>query len=192
MVAVFLPYLSELINEGLPLPQLIIVSQRSLKQGYTDKVPFRRQPLNFQKFRQKLGYIILLLKNQRRRVQKLLACPSYSVADPHHVDADPDPAFHFDADPDPDPTFHSDADPPTLKKIPVPYSNMFHYYQQSPGSVKRLWIQSALSGVKDPVISTVLRIRDPVPFDPWIRDPGWVESQHPDPGSEMNNLVHIF
>ncbi len=23
-----------------------------------------------------------------------------------------------------------------------------------------------------------IRIRDPVPFDPWIRDPGWVESQH--------------
>jgi len=27
-----------------------------------------------------------------------------SVADPHHFDADPDPAFHFDADPDSDPT----------------------------------------------------------------------------------------
>ncbi len=32
------------------------------------------------------------------------------VADPHHLDADPDPAFHFDVDADPDPTFHSDAD----------------------------------------------------------------------------------
>jgi hypothetical protein len=32
------------------------------------------------------------------------------VADPHHLDADAVPAFHFDADPDPDPTFHSDAD----------------------------------------------------------------------------------
>jgi len=30
-----------------------------------------------------------------------------SVADPHHFDADPDPAFHFDADPDADP----DPDP---------------------------------------------------------------------------------
>jgi len=29
--------------------------------------------------------------------------PLGSVADPHHVDADPDPAFHFDADPDLDP-----------------------------------------------------------------------------------------
>jgi hypothetical protein len=29
----------------------------------------------------------------------------------HHIDADPDPAFRFDADPDPDPTFPSDADP---------------------------------------------------------------------------------
>jgi hypothetical protein len=24
----------------------------------------------------------------------------YSVVDPHHVDTDPDPTFHFDADPD--------------------------------------------------------------------------------------------
>jgi hypothetical protein len=29
-------------------------------------------------------------------------------------------------------------------------------------------------------------------FDPWIRDPGWVESQHPDPGSGMNNPDLIF
>ncbi len=29
-------------------------------------------------------------------------------------------------------------------------------------------------------------------FDPWIRDPGWVESQHPDRGSGMNNPDHIF
>ncbi len=42
-----------------------------------------------------------------------------SVADPHHIDADPDPTFHFDVDPDPachfgadpDPAFHFDADP---------------------------------------------------------------------------------
>jgi hypothetical protein len=32
-------------------------------------------------------------------------------ADPHHVDADPDPACLFDADADPDPTFHFDAVP---------------------------------------------------------------------------------
>ncbi len=29
-------------------------------------------------------------------------------------------------------------------------------------------------------------------FNPWIRDPGWVESQHSDPGSGMNNPDHIF
>jgi hypothetical protein len=29
-------------------------------------------------------------------------------------------------------------------------------------------------------------------FDPWIRDPGWVESQHPDPGCGINNPDHIF
>jgi hypothetical protein len=41
------------------------------------------------------------------------------VADPHHVDADLDPACHFDADPDfachfdadPNPNFYCDADP---------------------------------------------------------------------------------
>jgi hypothetical protein len=47
--------------------------------------------------------------------------PKCSVADPHLLDADPDPtchfdadldpACHFDADPDPDHTFHFDADP---------------------------------------------------------------------------------
>jgi hypothetical protein len=39
---------------------------------------------------------------------------------------------------------------------------------------------------------TVLRIRDPVPF--WPLDPGsgMGRGQHPDPGSGMNNLDHIF
>jgi hypothetical protein len=41
--------------------------------------------------------------------QSSLHPPKNSVADPHYVDADPDPAFHFDAGPDL--TFHSDADP---------------------------------------------------------------------------------
>jgi hypothetical protein len=31
------------------------------------------------------------------------------VADPHHLNADQDPAFHFNANPDL--TFHYDADP---------------------------------------------------------------------------------
>jgi hypothetical protein len=34
-----------------------------------------------------------------------------SVVDPHHPEADPDPACHFDADPDPDPAYCFDADP---------------------------------------------------------------------------------
>ncbi len=47
--------------------------------------------------------------------------PVPSVADSHHIDADPypachhdadpDPASHFDADADPDPDFHFDANP---------------------------------------------------------------------------------
>jgi hypothetical protein len=34
---------------------------------------------------------------------------------PHHIDPDPDPAYHFDADldADPDPACHFDADPDT-------------------------------------------------------------------------------
>jgi hypothetical protein len=36
-----------------------------------------------------------------------------SVADPHHIDPDPNPAGHFDTDPDPDPAcqFDEDRDP---------------------------------------------------------------------------------
>jgi hypothetical protein len=30
-----------------------------------------------------------------------------------------------------------------------------------------------------------IQIRDPVLFDPWLRDPGWVKSQDPDPGSRI-------
>ncbi len=38
-----------------------------------------------------------------------------------------------------------------------------------------------------------IRIRDLVLLDPWIRDPGWVKNQDPDPGSEpgMKNPDHI-
>jgi hypothetical protein len=43
----------------------------------------------------------------------------FSVADPHHVDADPEPAFHVHVDPDP--TFHPDADPdPTFQFVVDP------------------------------------------------------------------------
>ncbi len=34
------------------------------------------------------------------------------IVDPHHFNADPDPAFHFNADPDP--AFHFNADPDQL------------------------------------------------------------------------------
>ncbi len=33
------------------------------------------------------------------------------VADPHHLNADPDPGFHLNANPNPDLAFHSNADP---------------------------------------------------------------------------------
>jgi hypothetical protein len=46
-------------------------------------------------------------------------------------------------------------------------------------------------------ITVMTSVADPDPgsgafFDPWIRDPEWVESQHSDPGSGMNNPDHIF
>ncbi len=40
------------------------------------------------------------------------------IEDTHLLDADLDPAFHFDADPDPDPPFHFHTDPdPALNKV---------------------------------------------------------------------------
>jgi hypothetical protein len=44
-----------------------------------------------------------------------------SFADPHHIDTDPNPAFHFNADPDPDPTTHffPDLYPPMLQNDPL-------------------------------------------------------------------------
>jgi hypothetical protein len=49
-----------------------------------------------------------------------------TVADPHHLDADPDLAFHSHEDPDP--TFHSDEDPDPIfhseeDSDPVPYQS---------------------------------------------------------------------
>jgi len=42
-----------------------------------------------------------------------------SVADLHHFDANPDPAFHFNEDPDPTTHFFPDLDPPMLQNDPL-------------------------------------------------------------------------
>ncbi len=49
-----------------------------------------------------------------------------SVADPYHIDSDPDPTFHPDTDTDPDPTFqcdtthfYQDLDPPMFQNDPL-------------------------------------------------------------------------
>jgi hypothetical protein len=47
--------------------------------------------------------------NKKTSLRYTLDFDPASGADPHSLDADPDPAFHLDADPDP--TFHFDADP---------------------------------------------------------------------------------
>ncbi len=45
---------------------------------------------------------------------------STSVGDPHHVDANPDPAYRFDANPDPACHFDADPDPVTYGTLKVP------------------------------------------------------------------------
>jgi hypothetical protein len=77
--------------------------------------------------------------------------PKASVADPYHVDADPDPdpAFLFDANPDPDPIFYLDADSdPTFHFVsdpdpdPAPHeseTNLQHWLTDP------LWLCSIMS-----------------------------------------------
>ncbi len=48
-----------------------------------------------------------------------------SVADPHHIEADP--AFHSDADPDP--TFHCDADADTDPAFQLSGPNLSIWYE---------------------------------------------------------------
>jgi hypothetical protein len=50
---------------------------------------------------------------------KIIDITFLSVVDPHHFDADSDPACYFDADPDSDPTFHFHADPDSSLQIKV-------------------------------------------------------------------------
>jgi hypothetical protein len=42
------------------------------------------------------------------------------VADPHHLNADPDPVFHFNANPDPAPLQSRVADPHSFHPDPDP------------------------------------------------------------------------
>jgi hypothetical protein len=75
-------------------------------------------------------------------------------------------------------------------------------YDSVGGSVLgcRICSQAASSTQGIEVLTRVqCSVADPYPgsgigclFDPWIWDPGWVESQHPDPGSGMKNPDHIF
>jgi hypothetical protein len=39
------------------------------------------------------------------------------VADPHHFNVDPDPAFHFGANPYPDPVFNIHVDPVRIRIV---------------------------------------------------------------------------
>jgi hypothetical protein len=53
--------------------------------------------------------------------------------------------------------------------------------------------QTVKNKKKIPPVHAVLRVRNRCLFDPWIRDPGWVKNQDPDPrsGSGMNIPDHI-
>jgi hypothetical protein len=120
----------------------------------------------------------------------------------------------FEADSELEPGPDSDIDPdPTLNSDPLPYR-----IRTGAGSGMILQgrsgrIQIRIRRTKHSESTTVKKnmpnnckwhtgstsVADPDPisgirclFDPWIRDPGWVESQHPDPGSGMNNPDPIF
>jgi hypothetical protein len=51
------------------------------------------------------------------------------IADPHHFNADPDPAFHIDADPDPASHFNEDPNPASLQVM----GNCDFWYIEPPG-----------------------------------------------------------
>ncbi len=65
------------------------------------------------------------------------------IADSHHLDADPDPAFHFDADPDPTLQFDANPgpathfspylDPPMLLKDPLRLRLPPFHFDANPG-----------------------------------------------------------
>jgi hypothetical protein len=82
---------------------------------------------------------------------------SSSVADPHNLDADPDPAFHFDADPDPafpydadpdpachvgadpDPIFHIDADPDPDPSFQIKAQNLEKFLDRHIPVLHKSW-----------------------------------------------------
>ncbi len=104
-----------------------------------------------------------------------------SVADPHHFDADPDPAWHFDTDPNPDPTFHFNADPDpslqikaqnldkVLKLAPFSYNLAFFICK-----LMWIWIDSAYhfeaNAYPDPAYHVDA---DPDPTFQFDSDPGY-------------------
>jgi hypothetical protein len=53
----------------------------------------------------------LILALFRCKLLSVLSLSHTMVADPHHFNADPDPAFRFNADPDPAVHFKADPDP---------------------------------------------------------------------------------
>ncbi len=58
-------------------------------------------------------------------------CLHACVADPHHIDADPDPACHFDADPDSDPTLHFNAGPDSNPSFHIKAQNIGKVLKQA-------------------------------------------------------------
>jgi hypothetical protein len=86
----------------------------------------------------------------------------FSVADPRHVEADPDTAFHFDADSGPDPTFHSDADPDPTFQFNADPDPTTHFFQ--------IWtFQCSKMNLKGFHLSTLMQIRILLFTVTWIR-----------------------
>jgi hypothetical protein len=54
------------------------------------------------------------------------------------------------------------------------------FFEETAFSSPKKWREGIGFSV-NPEFRIRIWIRDPVPFLPWIRDPGWVKSQDPDP-----------
>jgi hypothetical protein len=75
------------------------------------------------------------------------------VADPHHFNADPDLAFHFNADPhhfneDPDPAFRFNADPHHFNADPDP---AFHFNADPYSAPLKTVMEICVYWSKDPL-----------------------------------------
>ncbi len=82
------------------------------QHNQADNLPLHSPQIYLSKWIKAFGFICWFISTN---LSLLYIAAGISVADPHHFDADPDPACHFDADADPDPDpacqFYANPDP---------------------------------------------------------------------------------